>query len=855
MVVFLLAFVSALTLNAQTCPADLEWHGVTAPPPTSLSWPAVTSNAPTSITSNTLTWPPLMIPTSVVTDRSPSARVPLGEPAVAALPVAGRICDPVFGTSITRVTPAGYGLNHQEPFSAGGGWFLSVGPFGAPSVFQFDKTTGNVKMAAGKPVSIQIHPEMVPQSPWGTWCDLGNVFWSTKEEGVIYIVACGTRIFKYNLALYSPTNPRAGLVAGTNRRSVASWPPCPAGNCRTGPIFIDLTDIFYKVSKDGKEGGLDLRISDNDSTFAGYTRRGGYKNAQGLFAYKPATNYLWYAVGAAGTNGAPDPFFMLTSPWNGAPVNKRILGSNLDYSGNFFGMQICSDPVPNYDGCNSGISYVVDLRVASRAVPLNRAVLAAKDDGSHPGWADSKSLGAAGITQNLLVTYFDGANNTRALPLPDLFVPNGWWSSYTAATSNVTGPSGEQLAGVLSTFSYERLGTSPTPLSSCLSRKCTYANELILFNLAGTHFLRLTHTRSKIDDPFVQYWDLPRVALSRDGQYALFSSNWGTPSTTAVSNFSLYMVRLPGAWQQFLDDRVTMVPSTASAAPGEYEDLTFGHLRKNQSAEVLIQDRSLTRPNTAGACYFRVSQNGTIYLANDAGTMTQAFGTLGYPLSPVLENSQCRIDVANSRIVPTSPHLNVEYAIRVFFKDKWAGKSLRANMTNLPNTDWRDVGQFNVENTAMKWLPIPGAAPVTVSGNQLWSTAYYATGYSSSRMTVGKYFEFKVQDPVENFFVNLNPTPPASHLSFFLFSTLRVARNSSGQREVFISENNGGTQFGSIQNVKAGDTLRITNVGGYLQYSHNGIVVAMGKTPAPAELFACLNMSIPDSRISDWVLQ
>lgn len=62
----------------------------------------------------------------------------------------------------------------------------------------------------------------------------------------------------------------------------------------------------------------------------------------------------------------------------------------------------------------------------------------------------------------------------------------------------------------------------------------TYYNEILMVKLDGSEVRRLAHHRSRAMD---DYWFQPRAAISRDGSYAVFDSNFGTqplPSYTDV---------------------------------------------------------------------------------------------------------------------------------------------------------------------------------------------------------------------------------------------------------------------------------------------------------------------------------
>ena len=131
-------------LSAQTCPADLEWPALTATPAES----GVTSPAAT-----TVAWPESKILRSIITDRHANARTSMAEAVLPVPAVGATVCDPVFGTSITRVSGTGYGQYLQDAFSFSGNWYLGAGSSGVLTAFGFDPSTGKPRQGSdGQPV-------------------------------------------------------------------------------------------------------------------------------------------------------------------------------------------------------------------------------------------------------------------------------------------------------------------------------------------------------------------------------------------------------------------------------------------------------------------------------------------------------------------------------------------------------------------------------------------------------------------------------------------------------------------------------------------------------------------------------
>lgn len=67
-----------------------------------------------------------------------------------------------------------------------------------------------------------------------------------------------------------------------------------------------------------------------------------------------------------------------------------------------------------------------------------------------------------------------------------------------------------------------------------------YANEIIMLRLDHTLVQRLAHHRSII----AYYWAQPRAAVSRDGRYIVYDSNFGQNITTVVDYTDAYLINL-----------------------------------------------------------------------------------------------------------------------------------------------------------------------------------------------------------------------------------------------------------------------------------------------------------------------
>ena len=821
------------SVTAQNCPADLEWPGLAAAPPGSVTQVSMATS---------VAWPESKILRSVITDRHTLARTSLAEVPLPLPAVGATVCDPVFGTSVTRASGTGFGLYLQDAFSYSNNWYLGAGSSGVLTAFGFDPTTGKPRLGSnGQPLVLPLSPNMLPTVSSGSNCIITTAVWSKKEENILYMAACGGRIFKYNLAAYDPARPMAGLVAGSNARSVASWPTCVASNtiCRKGPVFLDFNDKFFGIAGDGLGAYMSFQVSDDDLTFSGFmTRNSGYKNVQGLFVYRPWNNSFWFAVGAVGN---PDPALLLRVQWNGVPVNRRIIGSNLDYSGRYLGVYICNETPVNLDSCGTAKGYVINLDTVSTSTSLQDAVPFIEDKISHGSYISGLATGYKGSLQTIQVQYFTGTSELKTLVQPNLFGDRTWWGNYTAASSRVIGPTGDQLAGLYASYTFDTVNGSPAALSACPSRNCLYGNELILFNLTGTHFIRLAHTRSLIQEYGLEsYWDLPRPSISRDGKYVIYSSNWGIPSVRNQSNVSLYTVLTPAAWQTLLDDAVTVTPVTATVTPEEYLRLTVSHPANGSGASLLIQDFNKSAANKVGACFFRM-----ITLASDAG-IEGFFATVGLPSSPVLQNSQCQINVATSASNP-STHGNTEYQVDVYFKKVWAGKTLRAVGIEAGGTKWKDASNIKVDSgTSLKWVSIPGMLPVNATPSQVEnpsSIQNFAVGYLANKIKPGQYFEFNYGSGVpSNYSVSLTPVLPSWNSQQSFLATAYAFQTGSAA-EILFTQDSGARNLARLTRSGSNSIIRLTFLVGKVEFSMDGRLITTATIPTSlTELYLVANM-------------
>jgi hypothetical protein len=373
------------------------------------------------------------------------------EPAPPALPEAGgTFVDPVFGTTILRVTDERDGKSAETPYSYWPSFNkdstrLYVKVDDQSILFGFDPDNFGVTTKR----KLFQHP--LPEGGY-PWAD--DVIWSGTDKNVVYCHS-GLRLYSYNVVMnnYELVHDFAGQVAG---------------------------DTIWQMSRslDDDTFGFHLKNSRNDYKVVGYA------------AWKRRTNEL-YAISDSQVNEV-----------------------QVDKTGRFLvvTMELPDPPPPPPD---SGIEVrVVDLQT--------KQISDLKDGGPDfaPGHHDCGRGTIVGA---------DNWNNRytfRQLASPHRFTTTLGFGSDWSLSGHVSLLADDESWALVSTFVANKLPNSGV-----------FKNELLLAATDGTgRVRRLAHHHSVYRD----YADTPRANLSRDGRFAAFTSNWGSPSRRDV-----FVVQIP----------------------------------------------------------------------------------------------------------------------------------------------------------------------------------------------------------------------------------------------------------------------------------------------------------------------
>ena len=367
------------------------------------------------------------------------------EPPPPALPAAGgTLVDPVFGTTILRVTDESDSASNYNSYSY---W---------PSLNR-DSTRLVVFVNNGNPVLYDFDPVNFRISnkrdlfraplPGGGLPWTEDVIWSGNNADVIYCHSA-MKIYAYNVVAngYTLVKDLAGQAPGTN---------------------------LFQMSK-----------SVDDNAF-GFTLKDDNWNIVGYMAWQQAQNNLYVAQ------------------------TDHVDEVQIDKSGQFLTVMTGDQGVASTIECK-----IVNLQTQSVADITDGA-----PDFS-PGHHDSGSGVLLGNDN------WNNALNARQLSNPHQFfnvlsMGNDW--SQSNHVSLLDDGDGWLLVSMF--------------VASSLPNSGLFKNELVLVATDGSQRVRrLAHHHSVFRD----YWDTPRADISRDGQFAVFTSNWGSASRRDV-----FIVKIP----------------------------------------------------------------------------------------------------------------------------------------------------------------------------------------------------------------------------------------------------------------------------------------------------------------------
>jgi hypothetical protein len=373
------------------------------------------------------------------------------EPAPPALPEAGgSFVDPVFGTTLLRVTDERDGKSSETPYS----YWPS---FNKDSTRLYVKTNDQSILFGFDPDNFgvttkrKLFQRALPEGGY-PWAD--DVIWSGTDNNTVYCHS-GLRIYSYNVVMnnYEMVHDFAGQVPG---------------------------DTIWQMSR-----------SLDDDTFGFHLKnsRGNYQ-VVGYAAWKRSTNAL----------------YMVNDP--------QVNEVQVDKTGRYLVVTMeLPDPPPTPPA--SGVEVrVVDLQT--------KQITDLKDGG--PDFAPGHHDCGRGV-----VIGADNWNNTftfRQLASPHKYAVVVGFGNDWSQGSHVSLLANDESWALVSTI-----------VANKLPNMGLFKNELLLVATDGSgRVRRIAHHHSVMRD----YADMPRANLSRDGRFAAFTSNWGSPSRRDV-----FVVQIP----------------------------------------------------------------------------------------------------------------------------------------------------------------------------------------------------------------------------------------------------------------------------------------------------------------------
>ncbi|HKP12434.1 MAG TPA: hypothetical protein VJZ91_10005 [Blastocatellia bacterium] len=435
-------------------------------------------NRLTAVALALLLWSAPLVTRSQTAPRSAAApgvktdRRVYAEPAPPALPAAGgTLVDPVFGTTILRVTDERDGKSNETPYSYWPSFNkdatrLYVKSDDQSILFGFDPDNFGVTTRR------KLFQRALPEGGY-PWTD--DVIWSGTDNNTVFCHS-GLRLYSYNVVMnnYELVHDFAGQVPG---------------------------DTIWQMSRslDDDTFGFHLKSSRNNYKVVGYA------------AWKRSTNSLYAA--------------------NEPQVNEV----QVDKTGRYLVVTMeLPDPQPTPPA--SGVEVrVVDLQT--------KQITDLKDGG--PDFAPGHHDCGRGV-----VVGHDNWNNRltfRRLDGAHQFVSAITFGNDWSLGNHVSLLADDENWALVSTF-----------VANTYPNSGVFKDELFLVATDGSgRVRRIAHHHSVFRD----YADTPRANLSRDGRFAAFTSNWGSPSRRDV-----FVVRIPppGGRERY---ETTPPPDTPAGAP------------------------------------------------------------------------------------------------------------------------------------------------------------------------------------------------------------------------------------------------------------------------------------------------
>jgi hypothetical protein len=369
------------------------------------------------------------------------------EPAPPALPAAGgTLVDPVFGTTIMRVTDERDGASNTNSYSY---WpslnrnstrLMVFTNNGNPTLYTFDA----VNFRISNKRSLFTTPLPTGGLPWTE-----DIIWSGTDPDVMYCHS-GLKIYAYNVVSNSYTLVKdfAGQVPGEH---------------------------LFQMAKSVDDNAFGFTLKDGD----------------------------WNIVGCVGWQRAQNNLYVMQS--------STLDEVEVDKSGQYLYVMT---------GDQSSAS-----AINGKVVNLQTRQVTSLTDGA-PDYAPGHKDCGQGIV--IGSDHWNNSLNTRQLANPHQVTTVISWGNDWSQSNHVSLLGDGDGWLLVSMF-----------VANSLPSTGLFKNELYLVATDGSQRVRrLAHHHSVWRD----YWDTPRADLSRDGQFAIFTSNWG-----AGSRRDVFIVKIPPA--------------------------------------------------------------------------------------------------------------------------------------------------------------------------------------------------------------------------------------------------------------------------------------------------------------------
>lgn len=602
------------------------------------------------------------------------------EPPPPSLPRAGgTFVDPVFGTTIMRVTDENDGPLNTTNYSY---WHslnknstrLYIVAGNSPTLYAFDPV--NFRISGKRPLYIN-------RPPVGSSPDAEDSIWSGVDPDVMY-GHDGLRIWAYNVASNSYT-----LVKDLSGQLPAGW--------------------LWQMSKSADDNVFGFTVKNSSGATTGYCswRRDNnslylVNNLPGLDEVQVDKTGQWLVV-KTGKSGA------------GAV---RVQVVNLQTRA----VQDLVDGTPDYA----------------------------------PGHSDNGAGSLVGYDNWLnRVTYRRASSAHQLYSALDL--GNDWSIGFHLSMLE-----DDDAWALMSTY-----------VGNSLPSSGLFKNELLLVATDGSKRVRrIAHTHSV----YREYWDTPRATISRDGRFAVFTSNWGTTARRDV-----FIVWISGS------SSAPPPPPSGDATP----------------------------PSISGVGASSVTATGAIvsWTTNEMADSQVEFGTTtGYGASTAVNSSM----VTSHSAVLAGLASNTSYHYRVKSRDAAGNLATSSDFTF---TTSGGGGGGTGGSAAVTWISVVNCS---ATGNTLQKNGGYADtpdagGRSQQALASGDgYVEFTATEADRLRFCGFTHSVLGTDYTAIDFA---IKLTTFGVAEV--RENN---VYRSETPYASGDVFRIAVLGGVVKYSKNGAV-------------------------------